>query len=288
MIAFPWIAAELSQKGAPRRWAILWSAGTERSAVTAFDCLEILNPTRRAHPSKRCHAPHSKEALVKSEIGRIFRVLKRALFPAVAGVVLCGCLSAARKLEPSVVDRIDEGASTRAMVEKLLGKPEELEIGSNRKMLARYTYGQPLLSTEASRYEVNRRPGAVGLRTLTLLYSPNGTVERKVYDESVTPVERTRDFVITGQRVSSVTLERLQKGVTTREGVLELLGEPTERTLNVAGEEIFLWFYVRDNHRHRGLKRDFQRVLVQFNERGRVKDYAVFDNPDQVPMLFPR
>jgi outer membrane protein assembly factor BamE (lipoprotein component of BamABCDE complex) len=213
--------------------------------------------------------------------------MKSVLLVAIAGLFLCGCLSSARRLEPSVIGRIKEGSSSRADVEKLLGRPEELLIGSNRKTRAYYDFIQPIISNDSSYHARRRNPGDILVRTLTLLYATDGSLEQKVYNETLTPVEQSRDYFMAGQRIGVATLDRLRKGNTTQEEVLALLGEPTVRTLTVEGHPLFIWYYAREDSHHHGMKRDFQRVLVWIDERGRVRDYGTFDNPDQaVPGFF--
>src|SRR5689334_10902044 len=101
-----------------------------------------------------------------------------------AALMVAGCSSPAKRLEPSVVGQIQEGVTTRADIERQFGKPDNAIIGSNRRTLVVYEYGRVKPSAEPTTLSILPTPiGTVCLRTLTVLYDDADRVEKTVFHE---------------------------------------------------------------------------------------------------------
>ena len=196
-------------------------------------------------------------------------------------LIASGCVSPARRLDPSVIRKIQPNVSTRADVEKLLGKPRELIMGPAHKTVARYWWTEALHTADSSRERRRTNPGDVLFRSFTVLYQPAEVVKRKLHDESVTPALRDEYHVTVGHRIDSSVLDRVSKGATTMKDLLALLGEPTARTLSPSGNVVLIWVYAQEDSRHRGFNTDFQKFVVGLDENDRVADFAVWTNPSK-------
>src|SRR5690349_18072662 len=159
-------------------------------------------------------------------------------------LVLVGCSTAAKRLEPSLVNQIKEGVTSRREVERQFGKPQTAILGSNRKTLAVYEYGRLNPTAEPTSLSVlPTRMGTVFLRTLTVLYSPTDTVEKAVFHESATPYERNMSSVSAGLTIGEGDLAFIKGGSTTSAELRKRFGPPMGKTLTVEGQVVLLWYY---------------------------------------------
>jgi len=181
----------------------------------------------------------------------------------------------AYRLDVANVRKIVPGTSTRAEVERIFGQPDETLSGADGKLVARYYYRQPIVSTEASRVQRHDHPGDLLLRTLTVRYNSSGTVERKLHDESITPVRRSDSgWVEIGPDLDPAAVSRIEKGKTTAAELLAQLREPASQTLDVTGARLLVWFYYKDRLDRLG-QPVARELLVVLNDKGAVADYVL-------------
>lgn len=182
-------------------------------------------------------------------------------------VLLTGCLSPARRLDPQVTDQIQPGRS-RAEVEKLLGRPEHMETGGNGRTLAVYSFGDGQLTYGSQ---------GLALRVLSLLYSPRFVVERRLMHDSRVAYEshffKLDEF---GQLLAREEIIGKMKPVMNREEVVAEFGPPFFERLNVDGGSTLIWWAGRQRFSLFGQAYDTQSFVVTCNELGLVTDYRVF------------
>jgi hypothetical protein len=204
----------------------------------------------------------------------MFRTIITAGFVASISILVSGCYSPARRLDVSAVKPITIGM-TRAEVERRLGEPREIQKGSNGAVVARYFFHEFHHSEEASRYGRFHNPGELLYRTLTVLYSANGLVEKKLHDESISSFHREwNGWVELGPPLTSKDFH-ITKGSDTGKSLLERFGEPTVRTLNPNGQLVWQWLYFRG--RPDRLGQPFARLLTVTFESDVVQNFTITD-----------
>ena len=158
-----------------------------------------------------------------------------------------GCQIPAHRLEVAPVKTIVPGSTTRSVIENKFGQPSETMTSPSGNMVARYFFHNFIASTEASISHRWDNPGTVLFRTLTLLYDTNGIVLRKLHDESMTPVRRSRSHWIEGgPNLDPQELTLIKTNETRGADLVARLGEPLSRSLNTDGSPLLIWFYGRD------------------------------------------
>src|SRR5258708_35216206 len=90
---------------------------------------------------------------------------------------LSGCRTAGQKLESQAINELQEGQA-RAEVRRLFGTPKRSEIGSNGKSLDVFNVDLPRISPGAG---ARSRVNTIEVRSLHILYSAEGRVERYLY-----------------------------------------------------------------------------------------------------------
>jgi hypothetical protein len=166
------------------------------------------------------------------------------LFFLAAVLVLPGCAFYGKRLEVGTIKKIVPGKTTRAEVERLLGPPRAV-IATNNVLLTRHFFHEIEPSRDASSHVRRWHPGDLLLRTLTVRYGPNDIVERKLHDESVTPIYRTNAWYFAGPSLSADTAAFIARGTTTEAELIHKLGEPGSRTFDVDGRVCLAWFSLK-------------------------------------------
>ena len=191
--------------------------------------------------------------------------------------LFAGCASAKRRLEVDRVSKIVSGQTTRAEAENLLGHPKETVLGANGISVARYYFHEFQRSTDASRQERRRHPGDILFRTLTLKYSRAAVVERKLHDESMTPIHLTNAFYFAGPMLSEQSVTFITRDVTKEAEVVANLGEPSSRTFDGEGRDVLVWFSVRRREMSWN-NPQMQKLMVLFDGRKIVRDYVLVEH----------
>ena len=199
------------------------------------------------------------------------------LFGLASFLLAAGCTSLARRLDVASVKRIVPNQTTIAEVEKTFGPPHERITGSNGKTLARYFFAEPRLNNDVGQQERHDHPADLLFRTLTLRYGPGLVIERKLHDESFTPILRYNARYVTGPELLPANLGFLGSRVTKKAELFERLGEPNCTSFTVENRSLFIWFsftyrpdFVAD--------KEMRRLVVELDEDSVVRDFAVFED----------
>ena len=198
-------------------------------------------------------------------------------------LLITGCSSPGRHLEPALVGQIREGVTTRQEVEKQFGQPRNTMNGSNRRTLVIYEYGQLKPNAEPASASVLPTPmGTVWLRTLSILYDERNTVEKALFYQSTTPYERNMSSISAGNVVGEKELASIKTGETTASDLRKSFGSPMSKTLNVDGELVLGWFYGKAAGRFEPSSKR-QTLLVRVDAADVVRDYVVAGNLTPTP-----
>ena len=188
--------------------------------------------------------------------------------------LLTGCIFNAHRLEVPAVAKIHVGTTTTAEVEKMFGRPSETIIGPEGKAVARYYFREFRSRNDVRAYERHEHPGDILFRTLSLRYGPEGIIEQKLHDESVTPIHRLNEWLAAGPTLLPENLNFIRKETTTKADLLDALGEPTSQTFDFHGSPVLVWIGGKVR-RDRLADADVRQLVVLLNERGMVGDYAI-------------
>jgi hypothetical protein len=200
---------------------------------------------------------------------RLCRALLMTLAPA---LLLPGCAFYGKRLEVGTVSKVVPGRTTRAEVERLLGPPKAV-TETHGLLLTRHFFHGIEPSRDASIYVRRWHPGNLLLRTLTVNYGTDNIVERKLHDESVTPVYRTNAWYFAGPPLSADSLAFIARGATTEPKLIRSLGEPASRTFDVNGRAWLVWFSLKGRVTNWS-DLPVQRLLVRLDQ-GIVQDHIL-------------
>ena len=197
------------------------------------------------------------------------------LLIALAGTT--ACQSPGSKLEPNLMSQIHEGTTTRAEVENVFGPPDHVLTGANQKTLTlhRYQLDQPNPGWHGA---AQGNAGSIMLRSLTALYNTNQIVEKFLYDQSSTVVQRDREGVLIGWSPGNADFTKIIKGITSRGEILQWYGPPTAQTLTIDGDRMLSWSFLRKG-RFRSQERD-QMFRVVIDDEDFVKNFEIRGNTD--------
>lgn len=198
-------------------------------------------------------------------------------FAVLVSFAFVGCASFNKRLEVSTVRKIRPGEMTRPEVEKWLGQPKEVVIGASGVTVARYFFHEFRRSTDASWHVRRDHPGDILSRTLTLAYGTSNLVERKLHDESITPVYRTNAWFFAGPELTPQTVGFIQHDITTASDVIAKLGEPASRSFNDAGQKLFVWYRVKMRETE-WRNPNVQRLIVLADDREVVRDHKLVEH----------
>jgi hypothetical protein len=202
----------------------------------------------------------------------MFRLLLPYAPLLVVSLLFCGCYSPARRLEVSSVKRLSPGMS-RAEAEQVIGAPKETILGSNGKTVARYFFDEYHRLNDSSQYAQFHRPAEVLFRSLSLLYNDKGVLERKLHDESVTPVRRNwNEWIEFGPALDKNNLA-ISKEAEQPANLVKRFGEPMSRTLDSHGHVILNWLYFRA--RADRLGQPTARILSVLTNGDAIEDFAL-------------
>lgn len=204
------------------------------------------------------------------------------------GFILClswlvGCASSSTALDDELIARIQDGRTTRAEVVKLFGPPKGENLGSNGKRVAVYHFKTAAVPRNPPvRQSVSSPPasfplsakGSLRLRTLSVLYQPNGQVERHHLYEASTAVTASMQQSEVGASVRPEKLSFIYKGMTDRQDLVSLFGEPLIETLEPGGLMVLSWIHSR-NTGWTGTRARIQQLRVLMGVNGKVEDFHV-------------
>jgi len=191
------------------------------------------------------------------------------------GTLLAGCVSPGERLEASTVERIKEGSTTRQEVEKLLGMPRSILQGSDRRVVADYSYGRLLPgATPPTVGPTAKIIGSVWERSVSVLYDENGIVMKKTFFESEQRVREGHGRIWVGHGITESDLSDIQVGVTTFKELEKRFGRPASKGLTLKGNYAYDWFY-GTTQESSGLNVKRRTIQVLFENDGKVIDYRI-------------
>ena len=169
-------------------------------------------------------------------------------------LILSGCVSPAEKLDNSLIAQIRDGSSTREEVERLLGKPKVETTGSNGKRVAIYRHRESYkhgdestaltLGPEYPETIYTKAEGQLLMRTLSVLFGPDGRVERHHFYESRTAISQNLVNTKLGAVVRPAQLAHIFRGQTQRSDLVQHFGEPLTEELTAFGNLVLSWIYL--------------------------------------------
>jgi len=176
-------------------------------------------------------------------------------------IATTGCVSSAKKLDPKLVERIQESARTRGDIEQLLGRPKATQTGSQGTTLAYYEFQQARKNPGWSGV-FKGEAGSILFRTFTVLYHDD-VVAKVLFGQSLTPVKYEERGISAGRNVTDDGVHKIIKGITSRGELIQWFGSPTLRTLNLQGDVVLCWLYMDKYSKWTSdsQKRDFRVVL---------------------------
>jgi len=192
-----------------------------------------------------------------------------------ASFAFSGCTGLGGLSEKSSA-RIRSGM-TVAEVHKVFGVPRRSELSSTGSKLELFgtVHRRPTVTSN-----MDGSSGMFEVRALSVLYDAEGKVMKTAYSVGESPYRYTwlwpRSFVgISGSPVTKDVMDQIKKGVTSRDELFELCGQPTINGFNVEGDPTCSWFFVHDRKGSFFLVQEF---LVWLDEDARVLDFALFDS----------
>jgi outer membrane protein assembly factor BamE (lipoprotein component of BamABCDE complex) len=201
-----------------------------------------------------------------------------ALIAVLFAALATGCISPADRLEPEVVRQVKEGMNW-GEIEKIMGKPHSVVIGSGEKSVAHYGYTRRIDSAEFQLIGAFAKNGGdILLRHLSLLYNRNNVAEKVLFHQSLTPFGVGFGRASAGQVLAPETLRQIKKGVSTQDEVVKIFGEPTMRALDPDGDLGMVWHYAKSQIGWTKNQNDFQTLTITFDKTGVVKEQTLSGN----------
>jgi outer membrane protein assembly factor BamE (lipoprotein component of BamABCDE complex) len=157
-------------------------------------------------------------------------------FACLAILALAGCDTPARRLEPKAVQSVQPGVTTRQEVLKDFGEPRGTLSGNGRTLLF-YQRNYP-----GGRMGFGPTQPA-GVVCFTVLFDKNDRVIKSHYSSRDLSVFASRTAPSVGSRISPEMVGRIKTGVTTRQEVVGMIGEPDRESLTLDGAVILAWDY---------------------------------------------
>jgi outer membrane protein assembly factor BamE (lipoprotein component of BamABCDE complex) len=181
---------------------------------------------------------------------------------------LTGCQTPAELLEPSAVEQVKEGVTSRQQVLHDFGQPEETHNGRNTTLLI---YRQGYLGS-SSDY------GPTEDSTLTLvsfLFGADDRLLRKHYSFHKVQTFFSPAGITFGNGINDDLVAKVRPNLTTRQEAERLLGEPTAEVLLVDGTLEVDWIY-QDVSNLGGQRSNVFRVL--FNDANIALEASRYQN----------
>ena len=154
--------------------------------------------------------------------------------------LLAGCESPGRSLAKSAVDRIRGGQTTRAEIEKIFGEPLQMTKSPAGRTLYLYQrfYGPDMYSRTG--IAAPRRDES-NLFVLSVLFNPEGVVEKHLYSHTQPDIDRMR--LTSGRKLSSEQLANIQPRKTTQAELTTWFGPHVSEFLTLDGYKQVNWEY---------------------------------------------
>jgi len=149
-----------------------------------------------------------------------------------------GCMTMDQKLDEKAVQEHVRAGQPRQEVRNTFGLPKRSESGSNGKTLDVFWVVMP----QPGRRNIVHKEH---VRTLHVLYNAQGCVEKFTYHVGQTASfgSRLTQQWQAGNALALNNVNQIQRGVTTRDQLLQMFGPSTVEGLDVYGYKIISWFF---------------------------------------------
>jgi outer membrane protein assembly factor BamE (lipoprotein component of BamABCDE complex) len=183
---------------------------------------------------------------------------------------LPACMTMDQKLDEKAVQEHVRAGQPRQEVRNTFGLPKRSESGSNGKTLDVYWVVMP---QPAGRRNIVRKED---VRTLHVLYNAQGCVEKFTYHvgQSTSFGSRLTQQWQAGNSLALNNVNQIQRGVTTRDQLLQMFGPATMEGLDVYGYKIISWVFAEGGKNGVVSGRE---LFVRLEDNLIVRDYLVRD-----------
>ena len=151
-----------------------------------------------------------------------------------------GCMTADKQLDQvAVMDKLQKG-QTQQEVRGRFGMPKQSQTGSNGKSLDIFRVNLPKITAQPG-----SKSGTVEVRSLHVLYNPQAQVEDFIYYSGEAAVSsRLNQKWEAGRWFGPDALNKIQRGVTSRENLIQMFGRATVEGLDINGNKVMSWFFL--------------------------------------------
>ena len=201
---------------------------------------------------------------------QLFQLKRLALWAGIFSVLWlhAGCMSPNQQLDRTAVTQLQAG-QTQEEVRRIFGTPKQSEVGSNGKRLDIFRVVQRKISAGTSATRV------LEMRSLHVLYNPQGQVEDfSYYIGEATGSYRANKEWEAGRRLGPDEANRIKRGVTSRENLVQMFGPATVEGLNVYGNTVMGWFFARGQ---RGSLTSGRELWVVLDAKSVARDFSLRD-----------
>lgn len=196
-------------------------------------------------------------------------MIKHAVFSfgaLIVATLLTGCASTTKQITPEISRQVVTGQN-RTEVNAILGEPNRTRSSSSGKIVDTHQQSELLYSTSSA----SDRVRDLRLRTLSVLYNPNGKVEMTYFYESHTPAVYYSRSTYIGRMINSEEVARIKVGTTTQQELENWFKKPTSAILHPSGGRELNW-YGRETGTSFTSPVQNRRLLVWGDEEGIVRD----------------
>jgi hypothetical protein len=163
---------------------------------------------------------------------------------------------------------------TESEVHKIFGVPRLSELGSGGRKVEVFAtvHRRPTVMSS-----IDSLSGMLEVRALSVLYDPEGKVVKTAYSVGESPYRYNwlwsgSYHASSGNPISKSVLNQIKQGVTSRDELVALCGEPTMVGFNEDGDTTCSWFFVHDREGGFFVAQEF---LVQLDEKSIVRDFVL-------------
>lgn len=184
--------------------------------------------------------------------------------------LLAGCETPGQALKKSEVEKIQDGQTTKAEVEKIFGEPMQMTKSPEGRTLYHYQrfYGPDVES--GAGFGGPRRDES-NLLILSVLFNAAGVVEKHLYSHTRPNVDRR--MASAGARLGPDELKRIIPKKTTRTELAAWFGAHWSEQLTLSGHRMVTWLYL--DAFNLTSRVDVQALEVIVDDAGTVFDFRV-------------
>ena len=184
--------------------------------------------------------------------------------------LLAGCETPGQALKKSEVEKIRDGQTTKAEVDKIFGEPMQMTKSPEGRTLYLYQrfYG-PDVETRGGFGDPRRNES--NLLILSVLFNGAGVVEKHLYSHTQPDVDRR--MASAGHKLGPGELNRIIPKKTTRTELSAWFGAHWSEQLTLSGHHLVTWLYL--DAFNLTSRVDVQALEVVVDDAGTVMDFRV-------------